>query len=348
MTSSGAQQVPEPDPGSGDPTEFWLWWAEEGAGACEAAIESRSFEAVTDEINARVHAVDPRLVWELGPGREARHVLVVTSEGDAGARAVARRWLRAAPAPSATWEYADARQAEVDVDAMVLKVGETEVDFAAVRVVAERVGNHVDVVVHHPAMASLPEQARNTVAFLALDATLGENDCETWVGAVEVALAPPVGATLLAALREVVAEVRDDSVDEHGTPVWVLLRGEVDGAPIMAAAQVPLAGSWAPQLDTHVAVAVPYRRATEQGLPDPGTLESLRALEDHLGERLGDSARLVAHETSSGTRTLHFYADSTTPAAAVLQAAVTGWDQGRVTVAAQPDPAWHAVRHLRT
>ena len=48
------------------------------------------------------------------------------------------------------------------------------------------------------------------------------------------------------------------------------------------------------------------------------------------------------------TRTLHFYADSTTPADAVLQAAVTGWDQGRVTVAAQPDPAWHAVRHLRT
>ncbi len=303
---------------------------------------------LVEEITERVHTVSEELAWELGPGVTAEHQLVVTAGGNPAVRALARRWLLAAPPADATWEYADAKRADADVESMALSIGDDEVAFGEVRVRAERVGNHVDVEVFHPAMATLPEQVRNTVAFVALDSALGEIDCETWIGAVDVVLDPPAGAVPLAALLDVVADVRADALTDDGDPVWVLLSGEHEGRPVMAAAMVPLAPSWAPHLDLHLGVEVPYAGRTEAGLPDPASLDALRALEDQLGERLGDSATLVAHETSDGLRLLHLYADSTGPAVGLVETAVTGWAHGEVVVDAEPDPGWHAVRHLRT
>ncbi|MCW2815420.1 MAG: hypothetical protein JWN84_2875 [Nocardioides sp.] len=327
---------------------FWSWWLEQGAAACEAGIADGTLSELVDEITARVHAISPELVWELGPGSSAQHLLVVSPEGNPDVRAAAHRWLLAAPAPTETWEYADARPPSGDPDSGGMRVGETDVDFAAIRVGATRVGNHVDVAVHHPALRELPEQARGAIAFLSLDHALGETDCETWVGNVGIALDPPPDAVTLEDLRGLVTQVARDAVGDDGQPVWVLLQGEHDGAPLMAAAQVPLASSWAPHLDTHLEIDVPYADATPDGLPAPEALDALRGLEDHLADRLAGTARLVAHETGRGRRLLHVYADSETPAAAVVEAAVTGWEQGRVEVRATPDPSWHGVRHLRT
>ena len=75
-------------------------------------------------------------------------------------------------------------------------------------------------------------------------------------------------------------------------------------------------------------------------------LDELRQFEDHLTDRLGGSGNLLAHETSAGTRILHYYVDGTTPAGEQLKAASTGWPHGKVTVAVSPDPAWTNVSHL--
>lgn len=327
---------------------FWTWWTEEGAAACEAGIADGTVEELVDELTARVHALSPDLAWELGPGEGAQHLLVVSPEGNPQARATARRWLRAAPAPTATWEYADARPASPDPGSGGITVGATQVDFSGIRVAATRVAHHVDVVVHHPSLRGLPEQARGSVVFISLDHTLGETECETWIGNVEVSLEEPADALTLEGLRDVVAQVRADALDDDGQPTWVMLQGRHDDAPLMALAQVPLAPSWAPHLDAHLAVDVPFRRATAEGLPEAEALDDLRGLEDHVTERLGESGRLVAHETGRGRRTLHYYVDSAGPTAGVVEAAVTGWTQGRVEVTHTPDPAWQAVRHLRT
>lgn len=327
---------------------FWAWWTSEGASLVEAAIEAGTVVDLADAITERVQAVAPGLAWELGPGLAAQHRLVVTAEGNPDLRATARRLLLAAPEATGTWEYADARGAALDPAEGGMRVGEVDVDFASIRVGATRVGNHVDVVVHHPRMRELPEQARGTVMFISLDHTLGETECETWVGNVDAALDAPVDGLTLDGLRDLVAQVRADATADDGGPVWVILRGEVDGTPLMAMAQVPLAPSWAPHLDAHLSVDVPFAAATDDGFPTDATLDQLRALEDHLAERIGDMGRLVAHETGSGRRTLHFYVDSARPTAGVAEAAVQGWSQGSVVVTHAPDPGWHGVRHLRT
>jgi hypothetical protein len=119
-----------------------------------------------------------------------------------------------------------------------------------------------------------------------------------------------------------------------------------DGHRLVATAMVPLRSVQLPHLDTHVAVSVPYKAAREDGLPLDETLSHLRDFEDHLTDRLGDSGRLLAHETAAGHRILHYYVDGTTPAAAQVEAAIAGWPDGRVTVNVSTDAGWEGVRHL--
>src|SRR5207247_3497247 len=64
-----------------------------------------------------------------------------------------------------------------------------------------------------------------------------------------------------------------------------------------------------PHLDTHAAVSIGYPVRRDDGLPESDMLDELRQFEDHLTDCLGGSGNLLAHETSAGTRTLHYYVD---------------------------------------
>ena len=330
---------------------FWSWWREAGSARLTAALADGDPHRMVSDLSSRVSAVHPKLSWETGPGRERTHTLTVTGEGDPELRAVARRWLRAAPAGAdadPVWDFADARQPAPDLSGTTLEIGGHRIDAASVRVSAQVRGFEADVTLFHPAFEALPEQARNQVAFLLLDSALGEVAVETWIGAIAPAAIEPLDAFPLTGMRAVVEEVSRPCVDGDGQPIWVLLQGEApDGLPVIASAQVPLKAVTAPELDTYVGVQVPFTDRNAGGLPGPGSLGALRDLEDHVTARLEGSGRIVAHETHAGVRILHVYVDGGTPAVEQVRAAVGAWEQGRVRVESQPDPGWRAVTHLR-
>lgn len=336
----------------GDPAAaiagFWEWWAAEGRTAVTTALEDRQPDRVEESLSRAVAEIDSDLAWEIAPGDLAQHVLVVSPEGNPDLRSLAHRWVRAAPPFDETWEYAAARQPAPSPEDIVLGVDDREIALSEIRVGARREGSHLDVTVYHPGFADLDEQLRGQVAFLALDSTLGEDDVEAWVGAIAPSTQEPLDGFGLSALRSVVKDLRDDNTSADGTPNWVILEADGDDGPVMALAQVPLSPVTAPTLDTHVAVLVPYTDLTEQGYPGPGSLSALRALEEHLTERIGGSGRIVAHQSHRGMRVLHIYVDSTTPAVEQMRAAVEAWEQGRIRVQVTPDPGWHNVAHLRT
>lgn len=327
---------------------FWEWWVAEGRAAVTQALEDRDPERISDELSEAVSAVHPDLAWELAAGDLAQHVLVVTAEGDPELRPLATRWLRASPGVDETWEYAASRQPAGDVEQIVLGLGDRELAFSDIRVGARREGSHLEVSVYHPLFRELEEQVRGQVAFLALDAALGEDDVEAWVGEITPSTEPPLDGFGLPALRSVVRDLRDDNTDPDGSPHWVIMEGQGVDGPVMALAQVPLSPTTAPTFDTHVAVLVPYTDLTEQGYPGPGSLGPLRSLEEHLSERIQGSGQIVAHQSHRGMRVLHIYVDSTTPAVEQMRAAVEAWDQGRIRVQVTPDPGWHNVAHLRS
>ncbi|WP_433162837.1 DUF695 domain-containing protein [Kribbella sp. CA-247076] len=322
---------------------FWSWWTGSGATLVAGAVarQQPAEAAVLSEHLGRIH---PDLEWELGPGLHAEYVLIVTAAGDPGLRATARRWLRAAPPSDQTWEYADLRRPGPAATIRFEGLPQIAVDEAVVTTDPEAAAIHVGV--HHPVFPSLPVDAQRQVTFLILDLVLGEEMVETWVGAIEPLSDAPADGSPISTLLPTVAAFAGEHTLADGSPAWKMLEGTRAGQRIIATAEYPLRSIRRPQLDTHAAVSIGYPVRREDGLPETEMLDELRQFEDHLTDRLGGSGNLLAHETTAGIRTLHYYVDGTTPAGEQLRAATTGWPHGRVTVSVTPDPAWTNVSHL--
>lgn len=326
---------------------FWGWWTAEGRGLAERSIDGRiAQETLSDVMTERVRSLG-ELGWELASGETSAHVLVITAEGDPTGRAVARRVVLAAPDADATWSYVDSRPPVPDPGTVVLSAaGASDVDLARVQVSARMNHGRFDVQVHHPAFADVPAKNRMRLAFLALDAALGEVDTELWLGEVTPVEFPPLDGFGLMALRSVVHDLKRQRVDQDGQTGWVMLRGETGDGPLVAMARSPLHALTAPNLDTYVAVTLPYAHRTEDGLPDKGSLEPLRDLEARLERELGTSGQVVAHLSSAGTRTLHVYVDSTADVLPIVNGLAKTWRQGKTSVHDMFDPGWQAVQHL--
>ncbi|MCB2178111.1 MAG: hypothetical protein KQH57_20070, partial [Actinomycetales bacterium] len=156
-----------------------------------------------EDVGARVQAIAP-LAFETGPGRAARHTLVVTPAGDPDLRDVAERWLAAAPEVDDAFEFATWRQPVADAEALVLEYGTTPVALGEAAAVIVEDGVKVHVTVSHPRFAQMPEDDRGQVTFLFLDALLGEQAVEEHVG--EIAWTPD-RAPHAVALAELAAAV---------------------------------------------------------------------------------------------------------------------------------------------
>lgn len=326
---------------------FWEWWP--GArDRVEAAVTTGDWTDLSDQINALVAAIHPDLHWEFARGARSAHALVVSPAGRAELRAVAARWAASAPQADETWEYHTSRQPDPNAFGARLQIGGAELAMADLRYGFAVEGGRqlLDVTVYHPMFPDLPEEVRGQIAFLSLDWLLGEEGVERWVGAVEFGgEAPPSDAYPPDELR---AAVERQAV-EHKEPVWVMLTAQdKKGWPVLATAQKVMLPVRFPRFDTHVAVTVPFRDTNDGGLPLDGSLTALRAFEDELTDALGTDGELLAHETTRGTRVLHYYVDGSTGAAALVESRLGGWREGRAQATAAYDPALEGVAHLNT
>lgn len=330
---------------SGEAIEaFWSWWTDGGSGQVAMADPASGTAPLLDP---RVHAIADGLAWELAPGTEAAHLLVVTADGDPALRAIARRWLAAAPPADFVWSYADSRQPAANIAGRVLNMDGHDMDLGEVQVGVRRTGSRIDVTVFHPKLDELPVDSRMATCFLILDTALGEEMTETWIGELAPVTTPPLDGFGLPGLRAVVRDLREEFTDADGEPQWISLQGNGPRGPVVASAQVPLAAAWAPALDRHIVVAVPYRDKDAEGLPGSSGAAELARLKQHVTDRLEGQGRVVAQEASGGLCLMHVYADSSTPAAEQIKAAVAGWPDGSVKVNDESDPGWSGVAHLR-
>lgn len=187
---------------------FWSWWLDDARARATEAFDARDVErinALGEETAAQVVAMHPKLAFEFGPGDSARHRLMVTAAGNPEGRAVAERWLAAAPPADDAFQYDSWKQPQSDPAGVVIGFADTRVDLASAVVLTAPQGDRTEVLVHHPAFAELPEQVQGELTFMFLDMTLGEQVVETRIGGVSWAAQAPAGAFPLTDLPGVLA-----------------------------------------------------------------------------------------------------------------------------------------------
>ena len=321
--------------------EFWQWW-DTARSQVTAAIGDGTVADLGEQLGRQVEAIHADLQWELTPGELSAHTLVVSAGGQAELRAVAARWLAAAPPADETWSYRSVRAADPSTFEAVIELNGHKLDLSSIRygLVVHRESRQIDVTCFHPDFGGLPDDVQGQITFLSLDWAVGENDVEIWLGEISWTAVQPESPRTAAELRHAVTAVAGDEDS------WVLMQGERDGLPLLATAASPLRAARWPRFDLHVAIRLPYRQGNEGQLPVEESLEALRAFEDELCASVGTNGTLVAHESGRRLRTLHFYVDAQTNARAELESRLPQWREGRAAADVRLDPGFDGVRHL--
>ena len=320
---------------------FWARWPALRP-QLDEAIGNGNFGSLPDEISALVHAIDPHLEWELGPGQNgARHALTLSAAGNGALRHVTERWLSAAPEPDATWEYHPARQPRRGLG---LELGGHRFDHEDVRVgfQVDESTERVHLAFHHPALPKLDESARTTVAFLTLDGWFGEDGVERWLGHIEVALEPPEGATTLDALGAAVVALQERATGER----WALLQGEIDGATRVATINRALKAIDHPLKTMRAEVMIRLKDVRPDGYPTSDEADTLDALEDELHGALADRIALLGRITGAGERSIVFFAPESSGIPTEVETLTRQWERD-VRIEWTADPRWEFARRFQ-
>ncbi|TDE08236.1 hypothetical protein [Jiangella asiatica] len=337
--------------------QFWAWWAEHrgdvlaatevrfSADDADVAADDRRSDDLIALLRPAIAAIDPSLNWELARSTTKRFTLVVSSGGKAELRALAERWALAAP-DDPDVEFAPVRRADPSLfESAVMKVDDYDVELrelvAGTRVDVQH--GVLDVVIHHPLFPLLDREHRLSVAFLGLDAALGEDDAERWIGEVEVSADAPIDAIPVAVLGTVVDQLRPAGGQ------WAVLRGTSRSGPIVALVRRPLDRVERPLADTHVAVVLDYEAMPDGQPREPAIVDEAEKLgEQVLAELGGDGPRVihVGRVTGGGQIVVHYYVDGLEVDASRVGPVLEGWTHGTAAVQARPDPGWKAVAPL--
>ncbi|MBK8868702.1 MAG: hypothetical protein V9G15_06640 [Dermatophilaceae bacterium] len=298
---------------------------------------------MTERLSDKVAGIHPDLAWHFGQGSSAQHCLTVSAGGVAELRPVAERWLRSAPAPDATWEFRSSQAADPGALEHSLEIAGAAVDLSQTRFAVDVAPDErrVHVGVYHPAYRQVPLEVRGQVTFLVLDWLLGEDDVERWLGHIESLTEAPANPADGAELRASVAQLaRQRDPDAWGVAEF----RDQEGMPGLATFRTGVRWIDHPTLDRHQLVTLTYA-AQGNGLPaDDAALAGLRAVEEELEGVLGSRGLVIGHESHRGVRRVHAYSDGEDQN---LDAALAAWAARRwVSIEAEPDPSWRAVRHL--
>lgn len=323
---------------------FWVWWASYRE-TVTTAFDAGDSARVRSLVEPRVRAYHRDLTWHLGTGTAARRMLVLSGARHPALRGVAERWRMAGPADDAEWEYHPAFPAEPAAFAAQVQIGDVELDPALAVTLATPDDRRfrLDLAVYHPAFERLGELARMRVANVLVGWALGEDETDRWIGRISVTRQRPADAVQVSMLESVTAQLAERWSGER----WATLEGSFDEQRLIASVRHPLHRVDYPLFDEHIAVRLPYSDALPDGLPAERATAELKDFEEVLLGRLRSDALLVAQQTASGERLLHFYANSAARRAYAIRGLLSRYLGPLATVHAEYDPGWQHIDHLR-
>jgi len=323
-------------------SEFWEWWSGGGADGLLAAIESGEDTDLPATVTGLVHAIHPMLEWQLTAGHEAAHSFALSASGERRLRGVTERWLQSAPETDGTWEFHAARiavaLAPFDADGVTIDPG-------AVTLTTEwdPTYEQVDITAHLPGTEDFEESAISELVLYLLDATLGEDDTERWVGIIDPVPERPMGAIGLASLPEII----EDTTRQATNDGWIAAEQRLSKREtVIATVNVSLKYLDHLAHSFHLEVRIHLNESTPLGMPTEEEASVIVAIEDEVFELLGDDVVFVARETGVNQLVMHFY--GTDPDR--LEQAIAPWSDEhpthRIDFDILIDPEWSTISQL--
>jgi len=305
---------------------FWDWWSA-NRGAITSAIDNGTIGQWIAALTGVVHAIDDGLAWELMPGTDSTHALVVTAEGKGELIEIAEEWRSSAPPVDATWEYHGSRP-RGPLDAMT--IGGLSFGLADVRArwTVDLGRERLDVTLWHPTWTAANPGQLALFSGLFLDRLLGEVDKQRWIGAVDAAESAGSGADP-SSLKAAVEGLAGTATRQK----WLTVaRRSADGRPFLVAYNEALKRIDHPRATWHLVV--------EMGRDaDLATEDTPSWRNDDIVTRLEErQAPLAGVVTDADRRFLHFVVN---PAEDAIIAAREWASQiPRARVEAHADPGW--------
>jgi len=187
---------------------FWQWFSNHRSDI-EAKLDQNDTDDLASQINAQVNALSPQLAWEIGPGLVAPYMLVFPAEGDAARKAVVAKVMEAAPQLEG-WEFHTSRptrsfQPEVQLPDHGLSFRTTGWRF---ELKPSATSDRLELRIFDDVLARVDEKTALTAVFILLDAVLGEDIVERWIGNIKILSGSSVRDTLpMPAIAERLAQL---------------------------------------------------------------------------------------------------------------------------------------------
>ncbi len=314
---------------------FWAWWTEEGRIRLAEAITSGEATDLPERITGMVHDIHPGLAWQLTPGTSAAHALTVSPDGDPELRGITELWLRLGPSPDEEWQYHAARRpvgGPVEAAGLVIEPADVTFSFDY-----DDLYEQIDLVLDHEELFEASRDSALEAAFAAIEAVIGEDDVERWIGIVDISDEPISGRSLtelpsiITRFANAVTGDRWEEIETTDVSGWeerLLINRALKAIDHLGHA-------------IHLEVRIGLEEYDRLGLPTAVEAETLDGLAASLEGRLGGHALPVAIDTVNRHQSRHYYVDDVER----VEEAVDEWieSQSERTIEAlfMVDPAWN-------
>ncbi len=314
---------------------FWEWWLDGGRQSVEAAIAGQGGDDLPATISDLVSDVHPSLEWQLAPGMTATHSLALSGGGLGTLRLIAQQWADSAPTGQSGWEFHGAR---IRVDPPHLTIDGVALDPSLLTWVGEEDPTYeqLNISVFVPGFETLDDTARMQAILTYLDAVLGEDNSETWIGVIDPLPEPPRGGR---PLDDIATRVESYAATTTGEG-WQIVEREEYGAYSIATINRALKHLHHLDKVLHCEIMVRMNETSSLGLPSDVEAADQNEIEDDALETIGDQGIFLGRETTAGHRHLHFFVrDSETFAESIADWAEE-FDSHAVDAIVTVDPDW--------
>lgn len=314
---------------------FWTWWIEQGRDSLTEAIRTGEATDLPEQISGFFSEIHPDLQWQLTPGAIALHALTLTPDGDPELRGITELWLRTGPDSDEAWEFHAARHPiEGPVEAAGLVLDPADVIFTFEY---DDLYEQIDLVLDHDVFVDAERDVALEAAFAAIEATIGEDNVERWVGIVEISDSQLDGRSLhelpsiISRFEPTVTGDRWEEIETTDVSGW-----EEHLRINRAIKSIDHLGH-----NIHLEVRIEVEEYDRLGLPSAAETMALEQLATSLAEKLGTHALAIAVDTVNRHRSLHYYVDDVE----TVEETVDAWIEDRadrsIDAMFMVDPAWN-------